>query len=172
MNITQHFRSITLFYFIITLLLQTLTVNAQLNQAEIAPTANDSILDPSLKEIPLIKALIAQNDLEIEEEEEEEEDEEEEDMESDSSIDSTFSIALIKTAASTTTTTTSTTAVALPMVTEQNNKTLQYTNTSDPLVQYDLECEADDSFCSKVSRAVGAAIDEFSRVIYVKNSLL
>lgn len=53
-----------------------------------------------------------------------------------------------------------------------SNTTIQYTNTSDPLVQYDLECKADDVFCSKVSRAVGAAIDEFTRVINVKNSLL
>ncbi|MBM6387779.1 MAG: hypothetical protein JSY10_28015 [Paenibacillus sp.] len=56
--------------------------------------------------------------------------------------------------------------------TTSSNTTIQYTNTSDPLVQYDLECRADDVFCSKVSRAVGAAIDEFTRVINVKNSLL
>ncbi|GAA5799074.1 hypothetical protein HPULCUR_004483 [Helicostylum pulchrum] len=47
--------------------------------------------------------------------------------------------------------------------TTSSNTTIQYTNTSDPLVQYDLECRADDVFCSKVSRAVGAAIDEFTR---------
>jgi hypothetical protein len=52
------------------------------------------------------------------------------------------------------------------------NTTNQYTNTSDPLVQYDLECRADVLFCNKVSEAVGAAIDEFTRVINVKNSLL
>lgn len=52
------------------------------------------------------------------------------------------------------------------------NTTNQYTNTSDPLVQYDLDCKADLHFCNKVSEAVGAAIDEFSRVINVKNSLL
>jgi hypothetical protein len=52
------------------------------------------------------------------------------------------------------------------------NTTNQYTNTSDPLVQYDLECRADANFCNKVSEAVGAAIDEFTRVINVKNSLL
>lgn len=56
--------------------------------------------------------------------------------------------------------------------TTSSNTTIQYTNTSDPLVQYDLECRADDAFCRKVSRAVGAAIDEFTRVINVKNSLL
>ncbi|KAI8984551.1 hypothetical protein BDF20DRAFT_816775 [Mycotypha africana] len=56
--------------------------------------------------------------------------------------------------------------------TTSNTTTLQYTNTSDPLVQYDLECRADDIFCDKVSRAVGAAIDFVSQVINVKNSLL
>ncbi|EPB92462.1 hypothetical protein HMPREF1544_00760 [Mucor circinelloides 1006PhL] len=53
-----------------------------------------------------------------------------------------------------------------------SNTTIQFTNTSDPLVQYDLECKADDVYCAKVSKAVGSAIDEFTRVINVKNSLL
>ncbi|KAF1799305.1 hypothetical protein FB192DRAFT_1285824 [Mucor lusitanicus] len=53
-----------------------------------------------------------------------------------------------------------------------SNTTIQFTNTSDPLVQYDLECTADDVYCAKVSKAVGSAIDEFTRVINVKNSLL
>ncbi|GAN06640.1 conserved hypothetical protein [Mucor ambiguus] len=53
-----------------------------------------------------------------------------------------------------------------------SNTTTQFTNTSDPLVQYDLECKADDAYCAKVSKAVGSAIDEFTRVINVKNSLL
>ncbi|KAI8647092.1 hypothetical protein BD408DRAFT_379458 [Parasitella parasitica] len=53
-----------------------------------------------------------------------------------------------------------------------SNTTIQYTNTSDPLVQYDLECKADDIYCAKVSKAVGYAIDEFTRVVNVKNSLL
>jgi hypothetical protein len=53
-----------------------------------------------------------------------------------------------------------------------NGTALQYTNTSDPLVQYDLECKADELFCNKVSKSVGAAIDEFTRVVNVKNSLL
>lgn len=59
-----------------------------------------------------------------------------------------------------------------PTNTASPNTTIQYTNTSDPLVQYDLECKADDVFCAKVSKAVGSAIDEFARVINVKNSLL
>ncbi|KAG2205244.1 hypothetical protein INT47_009509, partial [Mucor saturninus] len=53
-----------------------------------------------------------------------------------------------------------------------NNVTTQYTNTSDPLVQYDLECRVNHEFCIKVSRAVGAAIDEFTRVVNVKINLL
>ncbi|CAO3675581.1 unnamed protein product [Rhizopus stolonifer] len=53
-----------------------------------------------------------------------------------------------------------------------NGTALQYINTSDPLVQYDLECKADETFCNKVSKAVGAAIDEFTRVVNIKNSLL
>ncbi|KAI9487723.1 MAG: hypothetical protein EXX96DRAFT_472668 [Benjaminiella poitrasii] len=50
--------------------------------------------------------------------------------------------------------------------------TAQYTNTSDPLVQYDLDCRFNDNFCAKVSRAVWAAIDKFSEVVNIKNSLL
>lgn len=120
-------------------------------------------------------------DKEVEEEEEEDDDEEnEEDDDSNAEIESNLYANTNRTASTTITTialikptTVTATPVALPLVMEHSsNKTLQYTNTSDPLVQYDLECEADDSFCNKVSRAVGAAIDEFTRVIYVKNSLL
>ncbi|KAI9263715.1 hypothetical protein BY458DRAFT_438638 [Sporodiniella umbellata] len=53
-----------------------------------------------------------------------------------------------------------------------NGTAFQYINTSDPLVQYDLECKSDEAYCSKISKAVGAAIDEFTRVVNVKNSLL
>lgn len=59
-----------------------------------------------------------------------------------------------------------------PTTTASSNTTIQYTNTSDPLVQYDLECKADDAYCAKISKAVGYAIDEFTRVVNVKNSLL
>ncbi|KAI8997060.1 hypothetical protein BDB01DRAFT_769681 [Pilobolus umbonatus] len=48
----------------------------------------------------------------------------------------------------------------------------QYTNTSDPLVQFHLICTTERLFCNTISHAVKAAIDEFTRVIYVKNSLL
>lgn len=54
-----------------------------------------------------------------------------------------------------------------------NSSSTQYTNTSNPLVQFNLECNLDDtSFCNKVSNAVAAAIDEFSEVVNIKNSLL
>ncbi|KAI8086829.1 uncharacterized protein B0P05DRAFT_635537 [Gilbertella persicaria] len=48
----------------------------------------------------------------------------------------------------------------------------QYTNTTNTIVQYDLECKADTVFCDKVSKAIAAAIDELTRVINIKNSLL
>ncbi|CAO3651308.1 unnamed protein product [Mucor fragilis] len=70
---------------------------------------------------------------------------------------------------------TTATATASPQASSSSsnsNTTIQFTNTSDPLVQYDLECKADDVYCAKVSKAVGSAIDEFTRVINVKNSLL
>lgn len=72
-------------------------------------------------------------------------------------------------------TTSSTASTSTPSIyfnTTTSNTTTQYTNTSDPLVQYDLECRVNDEFCIKVSRAVGAAIDEFTRVINVKINLL
>lgn len=46
------------------------------------------------------------------------------------------------------------------------------TNTSHPLVQFELDCKIDPTFCNKVSKAVAAALDEFTRVVYIKNSLL
>lgn len=161
---------------------------------------NSATNTPLVKAAVAVVTTLVQNDQDDgdedqDEEEEDGEEEYEEDEEDDDSELQNESDSYTNTPASTTTTTTTkiasiksthkpttatttaskrtpTTPVALPLVTEHSNKTLQYTNTSDPLVQYDLECEADDSFCSKVSRAVGAAIDEFSRVIYVKNSLL
>lgn len=72
----------------------------------------------------------------------------------------------------TTSSTASTSSPSIYLNTTASNTTTQYTNTSDPLVQYDLECRANDEFCIKVSRAVGAAIDEFTRVINVKINLL
>lgn len=67
----------------------------------------------------------------------------------------------------------------VPSVTMHNNTTTPkhrsrqpYTNTSHPLVQFKLDCTIDISFCNKVSNAVSAAIDEVTRVIYIKNSIL
>lgn len=49
---------------------------------------------------------------------------------------------------------------------------LPYTNTSHPLVQFKLDCKIDTAYCTKVSKAVSAAIDEFTRVVHIKNSIL
>lgn len=49
---------------------------------------------------------------------------------------------------------------------------IPYSNTSHPLVQFRLDCNIDSTYCNKVNKAVGEAIDELTRVIYIKNSLL
>lgn len=122
---------------------------------------------------------------EEEEEEDDDDDEDEEQEEQDTTLEPTstesiyiISVASFKQQQTTTIPTIMTTASAstpAPSINHNNtssNTTIQFTNTSDPLVQYDLECKADDVYCDKVSKAVGSAIDEFTRVINVKNSLL
>lgn len=84
----------------------------------------------------------------------------------------TISSPIIKTTASTASTPFLSSISKQSTVNNNKTTTLQYTNTSDPLVQYDLECRVDNVICEKVSRAVGAAIDEFTRVVNIKNSLL
>ncbi|KAI7908320.1 uncharacterized protein BX663DRAFT_425424 [Cokeromyces recurvatus] len=57
-------------------------------------------------------------------------------------------------------------------ITNSSISNVTYMNTTDPLVQYVLECPYEESLCNKVGTSIRAAIDQFTEVVNVKNSLL
>lgn len=131
----------------------------------------DSEITTTLIKTTTVTTATDSSNVEQDEEEENAEMEDEDDGEEDD-IAATTTISFPDTSIQTAIYQTSSSSKHVPITNSTTNSTIQYTNTSDPLVQYDLDCQADDTFCSKINRVVGAAIDEFSRVVNVKNSLM
>ncbi|KAI8367463.1 uncharacterized protein BYT42DRAFT_504329 [Radiomyces spectabilis] len=65
------------------------------------------------------------------------------------------------------------TAIATPSSPSSGpNNTIPVYDTSDKRVRYQLACNFTTTFCNKVSTAVRSAIDEFTRVVDIKNDLI